>query len=381
VHKKLGFYYRFIRQYYKNKAVFKQLIDLSAYPINYFSVLKNEMVDEADVLHLVESGDIIIVKDLISQLGLLSQFNDLVQAFFSIEQNQLADIHKLKSVENIINDALAIRHDISTLILQSSIMKRLLTPHVEFPYIELQPNFRLHLPYTIIKSHERLIESRMGRGKLNPHGQHKDSWRYHPKNTINIWLSLTEATQHNGLAILPESADYHPKFDIKKQEIANGVKTYPMQQYISQMAAGDALIFKAELLHGSIINTSDKTRATLSMRCTTEKPEFHKKVIYNYIKTNGKKFENISREKLIPSGSFEPKSTDTTFAPAEEKQTSIKPIEFDEKTIILLIDGEKYAYPRWCTHAGTDLLNGELDGHGNLLCPSHRLCHLAKRCN
>jgi len=260
-------------------------------------------------------------------------------------------------------------------------MKRLLAPHVASPYIELQPNFRLHLPYKEIKDHEALIESKMGRGKLNPHGQHKDSWRYHPKNTINIWLSLTQATQDNGLAILPQSADYQPKFDIKKQEIANGIKTYPIQQYVSQMNPGDALIFKAELLHGSIINTSDKTRATLSMRCTTEKPEFHKKVIYNYIKVKANKFENLSLEKLTASGTFEPESVDTIFAPAEKKQTSIQPIEFDDKTIKIMFKKTIYSYPRWCSHAGTDLLNGELDAHGNLLCPSHRLCHLAKRCN
>ncbi|MEY8213327.1 MAG: phytanoyl-CoA dioxygenase family protein [Colwellia sp.] len=260
-------------------------------------------------------------------------------------------------------------------------MKRLLEPHVPCPHIELQPNFRLHLPYKIIKHHEKFIESRMGRGKLNPHGQHKDSWRYHPKNTINVWLSLTTANKNNGLAILPTSADYHPKFDANKQEIAHGVKTYPIQQYISDMASGDALLFKAELLHGSIINTSEKTRATLSMRCTTTKPEFHKKVIYNYIKINGKKFDNLSLDKLMPAGKFEPISVDSTFPPAERKKTSLQPIEYDEKHIKVEIKGEIYSFPRWCSHAGADLLNGELDENGNLLCSSHRSCHSGKRCN
>ncbi|MBU2870947.1 phytanoyl-CoA dioxygenase family protein [Colwellia sp. E2M01] len=259
-------------------------------------------------------------------------------------------------------------------------MKRLLEPHVSAPYVELQPNFRLHLPYKIVKNHEQFIESRMGRGKLNPHGQHKDSWRYHPKNTINVWLALTPANKNNGLSILPNSAEYHPKFDVDKQEIAAGVKTYPVQQYISDMAAGDALLFKAELLHGSIINTSEKTRATLSMRCTTTKPNFHKKVVYNYIKISSKKFDNLSFDKLKPIGKFEPASTDCTFALAEEKKTSIKPIEYDENYIKIDIKGEIYSFPRWCSHAGTDLLNGELDDNGHLLCPSHRLCHLGKRC-
>jgi len=374
IRKTLGFYYRFIKQYYKNKQVFKSIKNLDEYALTYFSVLKNEDVNEIDVLHRIESGDVIIVKNLIAQLNLESEFQALSKEYFDLDYDELKDIHTIKSVEQIVDDALRVRHSVPNLILQSSIMKRLLKPHVEKLFLELQPNLRLHLPYKNVKSHEAYIESRMGRGKLNPHGQHKDSWRYHPQNTINVWVSLTKATDKNGLAILPQSADYQPKFNDKLQEIETGVKTYPSQQWVTQMEPGDAIIFQAELVHGSIINMTEHTRVALSMRCTPTEPDFHKKVAYNYIKIENESFDNLSQSKLSASGNFSPLCKDTCFGPAEKKQSSIAPVEYNEKYIKLNVKGAIKQFPRYCPHAGTDLLNGELNESGELLCPSHRMC-------
>ena len=370
----LGFYYRFARQYGLNRKVYQQLIDLEHLPIRYHSVLLDDEIDESLVLKQVEAGDIIVVKDLLGQLQLYPQLEQISQAFFNLEYSELQQIHKLKSVEQVVDDALAVRHALPTLVLQSSIMRRLLAPHVDKQYLELQPNLRLHLPYGKIKQHEAYIESRMGRGKINPHGQHKDSWRYHPSNTINVWVALSEANANNGLSLLPQSASYMPQFDAKAQEIAQGVKTYPSQQYVTDMQLGDALIFQAELVHGSIINMTDQTRVALSMRCAPSEPDFHQRVTYNYIKVGEGGFDNLSHSKLRATGQFEPPSRDRIFDPAEQKNTSIIPIRYDDKQIELEVAGEVKVFPRYCPHAGTDMLNGELDSEGQLLCPSHRMC-------
>ncbi|MCJ8269401.1 MAG: phytanoyl-CoA dioxygenase family protein [Psychrosphaera sp.] len=379
--KKLGFYYRFIKQYHKNKSVFNQLIDLQQYPLSYYSHLQQQSIFEGDVISAVERGDVIIIKDLIGQLQLGDKFQALSKQFFDLDVDQLGDIHTLKNVEQIVDDALAVRHSVPSLILQSSIMKRLLEPHVNALYLELMPNLRLHLPYAKVKAYEQYVESRMGRGKLNPHGQHKDSWRYHPKNTINVWVALSEATDKNGMSMLPQSADYMPRFDVNLQEIASGVKTYPSQHYVTDLASGDALMFKAELLHGSIINMSKRTRVALSMRCTTTAPQFHKRLVYNYIKVENGQFDNLSKGKLSASGDFEPQSTDSIFQPAESKNTSIIPVEYDDTQIKLTINGQLKTFPRKCPHAGTDLLNGELNEKGQLMCPSHRMCIAGKPCD
>lgn len=363
-----------VRQYVKNKAVFNQMIDLSQYTLGYYSVVKQQTIAERDVLAHVEDGDIILIKDIIGKLALQGLFNKLILNYFDIDYCDLDTIHKCKTVEQIVDNALTVRSSVATLILQSSIMKRLLSPHSSRYYLELQPNLRLHLPYATIKAHEKYIESRMGRGKLNPHGQHKDSWRYHPKNTLNVWVSLTDATDKNGLAILPKSADYQPRFNPVKQEIAEGVKTYPSLQYVTNMQAGDALLFKAELVHGSIINLTNKTRGALSMRCTTDAPEFHKKVQYNYIKIEDDHFDNLSGIKLNAKGAFEPLSRDSTFAAAEQRKSSITPVSFDENQIKIVVNEQVCTFPRRCPHANTDLLNGEMNDKGQLICPAHRMC-------
>ena len=378
--KTLGFYYRFAKQYAKNRAVYKQLIDLSDKPLVYHSVLADSEVPESEVLERIEQGDIIVVRDLINQLGLQGQFDKLIRDFFAIDYAELGQIHDMKTIEQVVDDALAVRHSVPTLILQTSIMQRLLAPHRRATFLELMPNLRLHLPYGKVKKHEQYIESRMGRGKINPHGQHKDSWRYHPRNTINVWVSLSEAKDDNGLALLPKSADYQPRFDAKLQEIANGVKTYPSQQWVTDMQPGDAILFQAELVHGSIINMSKQTRVALSMRCAPQRPVFHKRVTYNYIKLEDGKFDNLSWGKLTSEGDFEPQSRDSVFEPSEAKATAITPESYDEQEIRLKVDGEIKSFPRYCPHAGADLLNGELSGQGKLLCPSHRMCLSGKPC-
>ena len=35
---------------------------------------------------------------------------------------------------------------------------------------------------------------------------------------------------------------------------------------------------------------------------------------------------------------------------------------------------------RKCPHAGADMMNGELNNKGELLCPSHRMCLAGKVC-
>ena len=369
------------KQYRKNKAVFNQLLDLQHCPLSYYSVLQQRDIEESEVMTQVERGDVIVLKNMVEKLNLQARMNALSKDYFGVDYSQLGDIHNLKSIEDIVNNALEVRVSMPALVIQSSIMQRILAPHTNTHFLELQPNLRLHLPYAKIKSHETYIESRMGRGKLNPHGQHKDSWRYHPKNTINVWLALSKVNDKNGLAILPQTAEYHPKFNAVEQEIAPGVKTYPSQQYVPEMEPGDALIFQAELLHGSIINMTQQTRVALSMRCTTSEPQFHKRVNYNYIKIDHGRFDNLTRIKLTAKGGFEPPSNDTSFTPMEQKNSGIEPIEYDEKHIKLEVNGQIRQFPRKCPHAGTDLLNGELDEKGQLLCPSHRMCFPGKPCS
>jgi ectoine hydroxylase-related dioxygenase (phytanoyl-CoA dioxygenase family) len=146
-------------------------------------------------------------------------------------------------------------------------------------YAELMPNLRPHVPYNTVRGKEQEIEARVGRGKMNAHGPHKDSWRFHPSNTINVWLALSDVTPLNGMMLVPHSTDYLPKF--ADNEIVPGCDTYPERQYLTQMSTGDALLFRAELMHGSILNQTENTRFAFSMRCTVEEPDFHRDFMSN----------------------------------------------------------------------------------------------------
>ena len=357
----------------KNKRVFESIFPLDEHRLTYFSVQENAEVAEPGVLARVNQGDIIVVRSMINDLHLEQKIDEFCRENFGVSYADLASIHETKSLEDILQSAYTARSHLDCLSIQSSVMARILKPHTSNYYLELQPNLRLHLPYKAVKAKEQQIEAKIGRGKLNPHGQHKDSWRYHPKNTINVWIALTEANENNGLALLPDSLSYNPKFSEEEQEIAHGVKTYPSQQWVGALNKGDALIFRAELLHGSIINMSNVTRFAFSMRCTDQKPEFHRDHQYNYIGIENGKFKSLIFDKLFNSFNFSPQSADTHFAPADEKETALKPETYDEKHITVKVKNEIMRFPRKCPHAGRDLLFGELDDDGRLLCPSHRM--------
>ena len=365
----------------KNSFVFRSIIPLGQYSLNYYSILQGRDIDEQEVMKAVDSGDIIVVKNLVEKLNLGEQVDQLCRESFACPYQDLENIHRDQSVEQILENAFTGRNDPLCLTIQSSIMARLLEVHSPAYYLELQPNLRPHLPYRLIREKEQFIESRIGRGKLNPHGQHKDSWRFHPENTLNVWLSLTAATPENGLALLPQSQGYCPRFSETEQEIEHGVKTYPSQQWVTDLDKGDALIFKAELLHGSIINMSENTRFAFSMRCSIEKPVFHRDHQYNYIGVDRGSYRSLLIDKVFRSHEFAPESADSVFPPSEARQTSIEPKSYDEQHIVLEVDGNLRRFPRYCPHAQRDLLFGELSSEGELLCPSHRMRFKGKACD
>lgn len=140
------------------------------------------------------------------------------------------------------------------------------------------------------------------------------------------------------------------------------MKTYPSLQYETDMAPGDALIFDAQLLQGSIINLSKQTRAAVSMGCTLTEPQFHQKAQFNYIKVQDRRSDNLSWAKLRRKGRFIPASSDNSYPPIEKHHCSILPVAIDDDKITLSV-------------------NGELNDNGELLCLLHRMCLPGKPCD
>ena len=105
-------------------------------------------------------------------------------------------------------------------------------------------------------------------GKIGPAAPHRDTWAGIPVNGITVWAAMTDCQAEHGLVYYPESWD-RPLNWAKKD-----FSGMPGQQEISDVAAGDAVLFAAHHLHGSVPNRSDRTRLTASIRATVGVPRY-----------------------------------------------------------------------------------------------------------
>jgi hypothetical protein len=332
-------------------------------------VISGETVPQADVLKKLDAGHILLAKDFLNNTGLTKDFTSVMSGAYGIPYEDLNRIHELLTIDQILDVTEKLKMDERILGLECSIFYGLFGYSPEL-YAELMPNLRPHVPYKTVRGKEQEIEARVGRGKMNAHGPHKDSWRFHPSNTINVWLALSDVTPLNGMMLVPHSTDYLPKF--ADNEIVPGCDTYPERQYLTQMSTGDALLFRAELMHGSILNQTENTRFAFSMRCTVEEPDFHRDFMYNYVRI-APTFSNLTRLKVAARSSFEPASRDESFADFGPQERPLREISREEngELIVNTPEGEKTFCAR-CPHQGVPLRDGRLE-NGRIVCSQHQL--------
>lgn len=332
-------------------------------------VMSGETVSQSDVLKKLEAGHILLAKDFLNNTGLTKDFAEVMSGSYGIPYEDLNRIHELLTIDQILDVTEKLKMDERILGLECSIFYGLFGYAPEL-YAELMPNLRPHVPYNTVRGKEEEIEARVGRGKMNAHGPHKDSWRFHPSNTINVWLALSDVTPLNGMMLVPHSVDYLPKF--ADNEIVPGCDTYPERQYLTQMNSGDALLFRAEVMHGSILNQTEKTRFAFSMRCTVEEPDFHRDFMYNYVRISPS-YSNLTKLKLSAKSSFEPASRDDFFIDFGPQSRPLREISREENgnLIVQTPDGEKSFCAR-CPHQGVPLRDGRLE-NGKIVCSQHQL--------
>lgn len=332
-------------------------------------VMSGREVATDDVLPMLDKGHILLAKDFLNSTGLISDFSEVMSGAYGVSFDNLGRIHELLSIDQILDVTEKLKMDERILQLECSIFHGLFGHSPEL-YAELMPNLRPQVPYEKVRGKEAEIEARVGRGKMNAHGPHKDSWRFHPSNTINVWLALSDVSPLNGMMLVPHSTGYLPKF--ADNEIVPGCDTYPERQYLTSMKAGDVLLFRAEVMHGSILNQTDQTRFAFSMRCTTEAPDFHRDFMYNYVRI-APTFSNLTKLKLSARSSFEPASRDEHFADFGPQERPLREIsrESDGKLIVQTPDGEKTFCAR-CPHQGVPLRDGRLE-NGRIVCAQHQL--------
>ena len=110
------------------------------------------------------------------------------------------------------------------------------------------------------------------------HGPHLDTWTGHSRDGRNIWWAISDVPAGSGMVLYPEFADETLPSDPRTLYIKAG---YPLPKptYLP-MQAGEMLVFDPEILHGTHLNTTDKTRVAVSMRLNASKPKFDPTCFY-----------------------------------------------------------------------------------------------------
>jgi hypothetical protein len=335
--------------------------------LEFLSIAEGRPIERSSIVEATKSGDVIRVPKLVEKLGLEQEVDQATREGYGISYSDLEQIHELLSTEEILDRTARFKNSDAILTLQCTLLKSLFFQENKL-FAELMPNLRPHVPFHKLRKNEAAIERKIGRGKLNAHGPHKDSWRYHPQNTINVWLALTEVDEKNGMFLLPRSQAYCPRY--AENEIVPGCQTYPAEQYLTKLDKGDALIFSAELLHGSIVNQTSRTRFAFTMRCSIEDPVFHRGFLYNYAQVLPS-FSNMSQLKMFPRSDFVCPSRDTAFDQLATP-TGLDIVECGEKQMVIRTPDGLKRFPRRCPHKGIDLKCGHFDGE-NLVCPQHQM--------
>jgi nitrite reductase/ring-hydroxylating ferredoxin subunit len=104
------------------------------------------------------------------------------------------------------------------------------------------------------------------------HGPHLDSWAGHSKDGLNIWWAMCDVPAEASMVLYPQLAGADLPCDRRTLYLEGGTPL-PAPTF-APLGAGEMLIFDPEILHGTHLNVTDRTRVALSMRLNAAKPSF-----------------------------------------------------------------------------------------------------------
>jgi nitrite reductase/ring-hydroxylating ferredoxin subunit len=227
------------------------------------------------------------------------------------------------------------------------------------------------------------------------HGPHVDSWAGHSKDGLNIWWAISEVPAEAGMVLYPELAGKNLRCDRRTLYLRAG---YPLPKpTFVPLEAGELLVFDPEILHGTHLNLTERTRVAISLRLNSKKPAFDPSCFYarefwrrasdiessRYMDVlHLKREDNLAP--LAPAPEFE-------WPPREEAiEVRVNPgaprIEIgasslvrdgmriiasmsDRRVLIFRIRGELRAIGASCPHYGVDLADGAVD-QTKIFCPA-----------
>jgi nitrite reductase/ring-hydroxylating ferredoxin subunit len=110
------------------------------------------------------------------------------------------------------------------------------------------------------------------------HGPHLDSWTGHSRDGCNIWWAISDVPAGCSMVLYPELANETLPVDPRTLYIKAGYQL-PKPTYLP-LNAGEMLVFDPEVLHGTCLNTTNRTRVAVSLRLNPSKPKFDPACFY-----------------------------------------------------------------------------------------------------
>jgi nitrite reductase/ring-hydroxylating ferredoxin subunit len=104
------------------------------------------------------------------------------------------------------------------------------------------------------------------------HGAHQDTWTGHSRFGINLWWAIDEVPAEASMVFYPETFGRPFAVDPRSLYLKEG-QPLPKPTKIA-LRRGEMVIFNPEMLHGTHLNVTTRTRVALSTRLNPRKPAF-----------------------------------------------------------------------------------------------------------
>jgi nitrite reductase/ring-hydroxylating ferredoxin subunit len=175
-------------------------------------------------------------------------------------------------------------------------------------YVDDYLILRISLPYEVAKHADRRAEN-PGVGRVSPakrealaarrvndplydprayhrsqppaawaHGPHLDSWTGHSRDGVNVWWAICDVPAEAGVVLYPAVDGEALRCDRTSLYLRAGY-ALPPPTYVP-LAAGEMLVFDPEMLHGTHLNVTNRTRIAVSLRLNAHKPAFDPDCFY-----------------------------------------------------------------------------------------------------
>ena len=106
------------------------------------------------------------------------------------------------------------------------------------------------------------------------HSPHRDTWFAHSTEGVNFWWGISKVSDLNGMMMFQKVYKHNLEHEVNPAYVKD---FYNLGKFIvPKLKAGDLLVFDAEILHASRINTSNETRIVFSGRINIKEPKFYK---------------------------------------------------------------------------------------------------------